>query len=172
MIPPQLALILAQYGSKIIALLILVASLTAGYYYWKHEVTIDAYDKAIEKCNESKEKFRIDAEHFKLARQEEVNKANKQQSERVQNAIKTYIKHYESQRNTHVDSILRVKTSTTSTGCNPMPGSDQSRFESQAGIERTGESELSPGTLRQFNKVIDDIERLELKCEQILNSVP
>ena len=171
MIPPQLALILAQYGSKIIALLILVASLTAGYYYWKHEVTIDAYDKAIEKCNESKEKFRIDAEHFKLARQEEVNKANKQQSERVQNAIKTYIKHYESQRNTAVTS-LRVKTSSTSPGCNSMPGADQSRFESQAGIERTGESELSPGTLRQFNKVIDDIERMELKCEQLLNSVP
>ena len=172
MIPPQLALIAAQYGSKILAGLILVASLVAGYYYWKHQVVTEEHNKTIEQCNESREKFRIDAEHFKLARQEEVDKANKQQSERVQNAIKTYIEHYESQRNTPVATSLRVKTSAAGAGCDTMPGADQGSPKTQAGIERIGEAELSAGALRQFNQVIDDIGKMGLKCEQLLNSLP
>jgi archaellum component FlaF (FlaF/FlaG flagellin family) len=173
MIPPQLMIIAAQYGTKILAVLILIASLVAGYYYWKHEVTSEAYGKAVDQCNLSREKFRIDAEHFKLARAEEVDKANKQQTERVQNAVKKYIEHYESIRNTPVASSLRIKADcAVGTGSDALPGTNQSRSQAAGGIGGTGTAELSAGSLRQFNKVIEDIERMELKCEQLLNSVP
>ena len=173
MIPPQLMIIAAQYGTKILAALIFLASLVAGYYYWKHEVASEARDQAVDECNFSREKFRIDAEHFKLARAEEVDKANKQQSERVQNAIQTYIAHYESMRNTPVASSLRIKADCpVSPSSYALSGTDKSRPQAAGGIGGTGTAELSAGSLRQFNKVIDDIERLELKCEQLLNSVP
>lgn len=173
MIPPQLAIIAVQYGTKILAVLILIASLVAGYYYWKHEVASEARDKAVDECNLSRDKFRIDAEHFKLARAEEVDKANKQQTERVQHAVKKYIDHYESMRNTPVASSLRIKADCpVSPSRDTMPGTDQSGPQAAGGIGGTGTAELSAGALRQLNKVIDDIERMELKCEQLLNSVP
>ena len=173
MIPPQLAFIAAQYGTKILAALILLASLVAGYYYWKHEVASEAHDKAVDECNDSRVKFRIEAEHFKLARAEEIDKANKQQSERVQNAVKIYIEHYESMRNTPAATSLRVKADCpVSTGSHTMPGADQSRSKAEGGTGGTGTAELSAGALQQFNKVIDDIVLMGLKCEQLLNSVP
>mgnify|MGYP001581809211 CR=1 FL=1 len=169
----ELAILAAKYGTKILAALILVASLVAGYYYWKHEVATEARDKVVDECNESRTKFRIEAEHFKLARQEEVDKANKQQSERVQNAIKTYVAHYESQRNTPVATSLRIKADCPiSAGSNTVPGADKSRPQAEGGIGGTGTTELSSGALQQFNKVINDIERMELKCEQLMNSMP
>lgn len=168
---PQL--LAAKYGTKVLAVLILVASLVAGYYYWKHEVVSEARDKAVDECNDSRVKFRIDAEHFKLARQEEVDKLTKAQDERLKNAIKIYVEHYESNRNTPAATSLRVKADCPiSAGSNTVPGADQSRSEAASGIGGTGTAELSSGSLRKFNKVIDDIERMELKCEQLLNSVP
>lgn len=173
MIPPQLAFMAAQYGTKIIVGLALIAALIAGYYYWKNEVVSEARDQAIDECNASREKFRIEAEHFKLARIEEVDKANKQQTERVRNALEIYVKHYESNRNTPIATSLRVKADCPiSTGSNSVSGSDQGRSKAAGGIGGTGTAELSSGALQQFNKVIDDIERMELKCEQLLNSVP
>lgn len=168
---PQL--LAAKYGTKALAALILVVSLVAGYYYWKHEVASEARDKAVDECNDSRVKFRIDAEHFKLARQEEVDKLTKAQDERLKNAIKIYVEHYESNRNTPAATSLRVKADCpVSTGSNTMPGADQGGPKTAGGIRGTGTAELSAGALRQFNKVIDDIEKMELKCEQLLNSVP
>ena len=45
----------AKYGSRALAILLLILSIVAGYYYWKHNITLEATNKAIEKCNESKE---------------------------------------------------------------------------------------------------------------------
>lgn len=173
MIPPQIAIPLAQYGTKALAALILVISLVAGYYYWKHEVASEARDQAIDECNASRERFRIDAEHFKLARQEEVDKLTKTQDERLKNAIKIYVEHYESNRNTPAATSLRVKADCPiGAGSNAMPGTDKGGSKAAGGIGGTGQAELSAGALRKFNKVIEDIERMELKCEQLLNSVP
>lgn len=172
MIPPQLMIIAAQYGTKIIIGLALIAALIAGYYYWKHEVASEAHDKAVDECNLSREKFRIDAEHFKLAKQQEVDKLSKEHDERIKNAIEIYVKHYELNRNTPIATSLRVKANcTVGTSSNTMPGTDQGRPQAAGGIGGTGTAELSAGALQQFNKVIDDIERMELKCEQLLNSV-
>lgn len=169
----MLSLLAAKYGTKALAVLILVVSLVAGYYYWKHEVASEARDKAVDECNASRERFRIDAEHFKLARQEEVDKLTKAQDERLKNAIKIYVEHYESNRNTPAATSLRVKADCPiSTGSNAMQGGDQSRSGAASGIGGIGTAELSAGALRKFNKVIEDIERMELKCEQLLNSVP
>ncbi len=173
MIPPQLALLAAKYGTKALAALILVVSIVAGYYYWHHKVYQSGYDECVVECNDSRVKFRIDAEHFKLARQEEVDKANKLQTERVRNALEIYVKHYESNRNTPASTSLRVKADCPiSTGSNALPGTDKGGPKAAGGIGGTGTAELSAGSLQQFNKVIDDIEKLELKCEQLLNSVP
>jgi len=163
---------LAPYLMQIAAGLAIILIATSSYFYWKHGIAKQEHDKVVSECNESKEKFRIDAEHFKLARQEDVDKLNKEQFERTQNAIKAYINHYDNQRNADVTS-LRVKTNcAASTGSNSMLGTDQRRSKTQAGVERTGEAELSSGNLRQLNQVISDIERMEWKCEQLLNSVP
>ena len=143
--PPQLAILLAQYGTKILAVVILIASLVAGYYYWKHEVATEAHDKAVDECNQSREKFRIDAEHFKLARQEEVDKLKNAQDERVKNAIEIYVKHYESLRGSAASS-LRVKANcTVSPSSNTLPGSDQGRSKTTAGSERVGEAVAKRG---------------------------
>ena len=128
MLFPQLdlALLAAKYGTKALAALILVVSLVAGYYYWKHEVASEARDKAIDECNDSRVKFRIEAEHFKLARQEEVDKLTKAQDERLKNAIKIYVEHYESNRNTPAATSLRFKADCpVGTGSNTMPGADK-----------------------------------------------
>lgn len=170
--PPIVLELAAKYGGKALAILVILLTLTAGYFYWKHEVATEARDKAIADCNESKEKFRIDAEHFKLAKQDEINKLNEQQAERVKNAIQTYVSHYESLRNTAVASSLRVKTSSTGAGCSAVPGTGEDRSKSSQGITGIGESELSSGNLRQLNEVISSIENLELKCEKLLNTLP
>jgi len=170
--PPQLALLLAQYGTKILIGLCVILSLVAGYYYWHHHVYSSGHNDAMIECNKSKENFRIDAEQFKLARQKEVDKLNKEQSERVQNAIKIYMDHYDSQRNIAATS-LRIKTSATSSCSNPVSGGNQSGSKTPQGTTGVSEAELSQGSLRQFNQVIDVIDnQLKLKCEQLLNSIP
>ena len=173
MIPPQLMLLAAQYGTKILAALIIMVSIVSGYYYWHHKVYQSGFDECVLECNQSREKFRIDAEHFKTAKQEEVDKLKNEQDARLQNAIETYISHYESQRATPAATSLRVKADcTVSAGSNAMPGADKGRPKAETGITGSGEAELSAGALQQFNQVIDDIERMELKCEEMLNSLP
>lgn len=169
--PPIVFELAAKYGSRALAILLLLVSIVAGYYYWKHEVSTEAHDDAIAECNESKEKFRIDAEHFRQARQEDVDRLNKEQSVRIQNAIQTYIAHYESQRNTPVATSLRVKTNSASTCSNSVSGTNKDRSTIAEGNSGTGSAELPERNIRQLNSVIDSIEKLELKCEQLLNSV-
>ena len=169
--PPIVFELAAKYGSRAIAILLLLVSIVAGYYYWKHNFTLEATNKAIEKCNESKEKFRIDADHFRHARQEEVDKLKAEQDERLKNVIQTYIAHYESIRNTPVATSLRVKTSSASTGCDSVPGTDKGGTKAETGTSGTGEAELSPGNLRKLNEVISNVERMELLCEKLLNTV-
>ena len=169
--PPIVFELAAKYGSRALAILLLIVSIVAGYYYWKHNITLEATNKAIEKCNESKEKFRIDAEHFKLAKQEEIDKLSKEQDERIRNATEIYVKHYELNRNTPIATSLRIKTSSASSGCDSLPGTNKGGAKAETGDSGAGEAELSAGNLRQLNSVIDSIERLELKCEQLLNSV-
>ena len=169
--PPIVFELAAKYGSRALAIILLIVSIVAGYYYWKHNITLEATNKAIERCNESKEKFRIDAEHFRQARQEEVDKLKAEQDERLKNAIQTYIAHYESIRNTPVATSLRIKTSSASTSCDSVPGTNKGGAKAETGTTGIGEAELSPGNLRKLNEVIDSIEKLELKCEQLLNSV-
>ena len=172
---PQIdaALLAAKYGSKALAALVLTVSLVAGYYYWKHEVASEAKDKAVSECNDSRVKFRIEAEHFKLSKQEEIDKISKEQDERLENAIKIYVKHYELNRNTPIANSLRVKADcTVSAGSNAVPGAGQNRPAAKEGSERSGEAELSAGNLRQLNEVISKIEEMELKCERVLNTIP
>lgn len=168
MIPPQIAILLAKYGT----ILILIVSVVAGYYYWKDKVYTSGYNACVIECNESKEKFRIDAEHFKSARQEEVDKLKNEHDKRLQNAIKIYVAHYESQRNTPAATSLRVKTNTASTCSNTVPGTSEGGSGVTEGTARIGEAELPARNLQELNRVINDIERMELKCEQLLNSVP
>ena len=169
--PPIVFELAAKYGGRALAILVLLLTLTAGYFYWKHEVATEARDEAIADCNESKEKFRIDAEHFRQARQEEVDKLKSEQDERLKNAIQTYIAHYESIRNTPVATSLRVKTSSASTGCNSVPGTDKGGTKAETGTSGIGEAELSPGNLRKLNEVISNVERMELLCEKLLNTL-
>jgi len=169
--PPIVFELAAKYGSRALAIILLIVSIVAGYYYWKHNITLEATNKAIEKCNESKEKFRIDAEHFRQARQEEVDKLKAEQDERLKNAIQTYIAHYESIRNTPVATSLRIKTSSASTGCDSVPGTNKGGAKVETGTSGTGEAELSPGNLRKLNEVISNVEKMELLCEKLLNTL-
>lgn len=164
----------ADYGSRALAILILLVSIVAGYYYWKHNITLEATNKAIEKCNESKEKLRMDAEHFKLAKQEEVNKLNAAQEERLRNATQIYHDHYDSQLNARPITSVRVKTNSAAGSCsNAMPGTGESKSSATAGIAGTGQAELPERNRELLESVIYDIDnKLKLKCEQLLNSLP
>ena len=169
--PPIVFELAAKYGGRALAILVLLITLTAGYFYWKHEVATEARDEAIADCNESKEKFRIDAEHFRQARQEEVDKLKAEQDERLKNAIQTYIAHYESIRSTPIATSLRIKTNSASAGCDSVPGTNKGGAKTETGTTGTGEAELSPGNLRKLNEVISNVERMELLCEKLLNTV-
>lgn len=172
-IPPFVINLAAKYGSRAIAIIVLLLTITAGYYYWKHEVATEARDDAIADCNESKNRFRIDAEHFKLARQEEVNKLNKEQSERVQNAIKTYIDHYAAIASDPITiTSVRVKTNTAGACIGSLPGAGKDRSKGQEGIAGTGEAELPERNQRSLDATITDIERMQLLCEKDINTVP
>jgi len=46
MIPPQLAMLLAQYGTKILIYCGAFLVIVAGYYYWHHQVYQLGYDEA------------------------------------------------------------------------------------------------------------------------------
>lgn len=171
--PPIVFELAAKYGSRALTILLLLVSIVAGYYYWKHNITLEATNKAIEKCNESKEKFRIDAEHFKLAKQEEVNKLNAAQEERLRNATQIYHDHYESQLNDRHITSVRIKTSSASSCSNTMPGTGEGRSKSAEGIAGTGQAELPERNRERLESVIYDIDnKLKLKCEQLLNSLP
>lgn len=171
--PPIVFELAAKYGSRAIAILLLLFSIVAGYYYWKHNITLEATNKAIEKCNESKEKFRIDAEYLKLARQEDVNKLNKEQDERVKNATQIYHDHYESQLNARPITSVRIKTSAAGSCGNSLPGTGESKSSTAEGIAGTGQAELPERNRERLESVIYDIDnKLKLKCEQLLNSLP
>lgn len=170
--PPFLMELAVKYGSRALAILAIIIALTGLYFYWKHEVSTEARNEAIADCNASKEKFRIDAEHFKLAKQQELDKLSKEQDERMRNAIEIYVKHHELISNTPIANSLRIKTSSASSNCSTVPGADQGRSKASTGNTGINEAELSPENLRQLNAVISDIERLELKCEKLVNSLP
>ena len=171
--PPIVFELAAKYGSRALTILLLLVSIVAGYYYWKHNITLEATNKAIEKCNESKEKFRIDAEHFKLAKQEEVNKLNAAQEERLRNATQIYHDHYESQLNDRHITSVRIKTSSTGSCGNGLSGAGEGRSKSAEGIAGTGQAELPERNRERLESVIYDIDnKLKLKCEQLLNSLP
>ena len=71
-------------AAGLFTILVLLITLTAGYFTGSMKL-LEARDEAIADCNESKEKFRIDAEHFRQARQEEeVDKLKAEQDERVE----------------------------------------------------------------------------------------
>lgn len=171
--PPIIFELAAKYGSRALAILLLLVSVVAGYYYWKHNITLEATNKAIEKCNESKEKFRIDADDLRREIQEKVNKLNSAQEERVKNAVQIYHDHYESQLNARPIASVRIKTSSTGSCGNGLPGTGESKSSTAEGIAGTGQAELPERNRERLESVIYDIDnKLKLKCEQLLNSLP
>lgn len=172
--PPIVLELAAKYGSRALAILLLLVSVVAGYYYWKHNITLEATNKAIEECNESKEKFRIDADDLRREIQEKVNKLNSAQEERVKNAVQIYHDHYESQLNARPITSVRIKTVNKECASgNGLPGTSEGRSKSAEGIAGTGKAELPERNRERLESVIYDIDnKLKLKCEQLLNSLP
>lgn len=103
--------------------------------------------------------------------QNEVDVKNKQTQERLINAAKIYAKHYDDLRSTPVIERVLIRTKATSCDTNAMPGAAKGGQGTAAGSARISTAELPAENLRELNKVINDIERMALKCELLLNSV-
>lgn len=141
------------------------------YFYWHNHVYDNGYQSAMKKYElRDIETERKSSEFLKL-KQHEVNLVNKQTQERLTNATKIYAKHYDDlRRNSAIERML-IRTKTTSCGGDTLPGTSKSGQGSKEGTERTSQAELPAENLQELNSVIEDIERMALKCELLLNTV-
>lgn len=156
MIPMPLMALAAQYGTKILAGLVVVAFITGLYYSWKNEVVTEERGKWEARDAET---ARQGQELLKL-KQHETNHINKSNQEKAYNAAKIYNDHYA--RIIADRERMPIKPATTNCDINALPGTGKSI----KGIGGTGAriygNEFQEADLRQ-------IEHGQLVCEQLLN---
>ena len=147
--------------------------IVSGYFGWKHHIETAVRDEVLaEVAARDAETERKGKELLKL-KQHEADLINQRNQARANNAIEIYAQRYDDlRRAASAEPVrMRVKASKTSCDTNTMPGTDESRHAPGGGSARVAEAELSPSAAREFNKVIDRIEEMQLKCERLLNTV-
>lgn len=158
--------IILRYLPQILGALFVTGVLVYVY----NKIDSRGYDRAVAKYEKRDADTAKQSEKLLKRTQNEVDVKNKQTQERLTNAAKIYAKHWDDLRNTPVIERVFVRTKATSCDTNAMPGAAKSGQGTAAGSARFGQAELPAENLRELNKVINDIERMALKCELLLNS--
>lgn len=147
-------------------------AIIALYFYWHHAVFQQGYDTATLKFDKRDAETERKGQQLLLLKQHEADKINQDNKERLLNATKIYADHYASLRANPVIERVFVNTKTASCGGDSMSRSDSDRSKIAGGTGGTGQTELSEAANREFSKVIDKIEDMQLKCELLLNQLP
>jgi len=153
MIPPQIAIILAKYGTKLLAILILIASLVAGYYYIKHTGATEQHE---EDMREFQKRNEIEKEQsdILLAEARAENAALKAKHEQIYIGVLTHasetIKTTQYQRDAAASELRKLRQRTTATQGNNSTGSRETGIPN-SGIGGTGSviCEVSPEEIEQ-----------------------
>lgn len=146
-------------------------AIIALYFYWHHAVFQDGYNTATLKFEKRNAETERNGQQFLLLKQRETDTINKDNKERLLNATKIYADHYANLRANPIVERVYVNTKATSCGRDTLPRSDSNRPEITSGTGGTGKAELSETANREFSKVIDQIEDMQLKCELLLNQI-
>ena len=153
MIPPQIAIILAKYGTKLLAILILIASLVAGYYYIKHTGATEQHE---EDMREFQKRNQIEKEQsdILLAEARAENTALKAKHNEIYRGILTHasetIKNTQHQRDAAASELrkLRQRAATTQ-GNNSSSGREARVSETDIGGTGAIVCEVSPEEIEQ-----------------------
>lgn len=156
-----------RFLPQIIGALVIMGALA----YAHHKIDQGGYNRAVTEYEKRDAETQRQSEELLKLKQHEADIANQLNRERTTNAIKIYAQHYDDLRNNPVVERVFIRTKTANCGSDTMPGAGKDRSTTQKGFERVGQTELPESNLRELNKVISDIERMQLKCEQVLNSV-
>ena len=103
----------------------------------------------------------------------ENEKIKQIEQEKSKNAIETYVAHYNKLiADTPAATSLRVRTKESNACSSGVSAATKDRSKVTEGNGGTGKAELPERNLQLLNAVISKIERLELNCERILNTMP
>jgi hypothetical protein len=157
---------LVKYAVQILSMLALIGITTGGYYYWKHSIVNDALLEQSAKLTEQSEAL-LKQKTF------EIQQAREEEQRRHLNAIKTYADHYEELRIAADAAPKRVFVA-TKTNCSgdSMQGGNKGGPGTSSATAGVNWAELPERNIQQLNEVIGHIELMQLKCEQLLNTVP
>lgn len=160
---------LAPYAMRIACVLIILLSIAGIYQYIKNK----GHEQAMAECNANQDAYILKAKNMQAKAIVENEKIKHDAQKRTQDAIQTYADHYNKllADTPAADSLrLTIKKSDTCSGRVPTAAKD--RFKAEEGDGGTSKAELPERNLQLLNAVISKIERLELNCERILNTMP
>lgn len=161
----MLASLMTELGVKIMSGLIIFLIVLGSYFYWKNEIVSEALNKSNARLMEQSKVLLKEKE-------EEVERVKKQILDRTYNAIQIYSNHYDNLRNA-ADRIPERVFINTKNNCssNSMSRTAKDRSKTTGGIGGTGQAELPRENIRELDKTIQMIEKMQLKCELVLNSM-
>jgi len=153
MIPPQIAIILAKYGTKLLAILILIASLVAGYYYIKHTGATEQHEEDMREFQKRNE-IEKEESNILLAEARAENAALKAKHEQIYIGVLTHasetIKTTQHQRDAAASELRKLRQRTSAAQSNNSSSSRETGI-SKSGIGGTGSviCEVSPEEIEQ-----------------------
>lgn len=160
---------LAPYVMRIAGALIILLSIAGIYQYIKNK----GHEQAIVECKANQDAYILKAKNMQANAILENEKIKHDAQKRTQDAIQKYVDHYNKLiADTPDATSLRVRTKESNACSSGVSTSTKDRSKVEEGNGRTGEAELPERNLRLLNAVISKIERLELNCERILNTMP
>lgn len=159
-----------KYLPHIIGAVAVIGSL----WYLHHSIYTEGYTDAQTAYEERDAKTAAKGAELLADKEREVRKLNIQLIERTQNANKIKEIHAEELATyRHAQpSRMPVNTAKASSCVNTMPGSVIGSGIGKSGNVETATAELSEAATREFNKVVDKIEKMQLNCEALLNKIP
>ena len=162
----MLAALAARYGSKLLAVLLAVALVGAGYYYWKHEVVAEAL---------LKERATNDAQSLKIVsdRAAEIKDLRESHDTKFKSTVQFYADHIENISADHTASLnSRMRVSTKR--CNKNRGvakADISGGSAESGQRIHSGTELAEANQRRFEHSMSIIERGDVACTLLIDAV-
>lgn len=160
---------LAPYAMRIAGVLVILLSIAGIYQYIKNK----GHEQAIVECNAAQDAYILKAKDMQANAILENEKIKHDAQKRTKDAIQTYVDHYNKLlADTPAADSLRVRTKESNACSSGVSTSTKDRSKVTEGNGGTGKAELPERNLQLLNAVISKIERLELNCERILNTIP
>ena len=155
-------------GAGLVVLIVMLA-----FNHWKESLIESGREEVRQQWSARDEDTAKQTVELIKRKAQEAEAISKLNQERAYNAIQIYAKHYDDiQRAADAaPKRLYINTKTASCSGNAVSGPGESSGRSSQGFEGISKAELQASNLRQLNEVIEKIERLQLQCERLLNTV-